>query len=265
MTARPSANRPTGKTTLRTMVVMPALNAESTLERTVADIPPGTADEILLVDDASSDRTVDIATRLGLTVIRHDRTRGYGANQKTCYREALARGADIVLMIHPDYQYDSRLAPHFVRFIRDGYFDVMLGSRIRTRAEALACGMPVYRYVANRFLTIVENLMMGTNLSECHTGYRAYHRRVLETIPWHRNSDDFLFDTQFLMQAVYFGFQIAELPVPVRYGPDASSTSFAAGLRYGLGTLLEACRFVLNRAGVINSANFRRSTPPSRT
>lgn len=265
MTARAPAERPAPGATSRALVVMPALNAEATLEKTVADIPPGTADEILLVDDASTDRTVEIATRLGLTVIRHDRTRGYGANQKTCYREALARGADIVLMIHPDYQYDSRLAPHFVRFIRDGYFDVMLGSRIRTRAEALACGMPVYKYVANRFLTIVENLMMGTNLSECHTGYRAYHRRVLETVPWENNSDDFLFDTQLLMQSVYFGFQIAELPVPVRYGPDASSTSFSAGVRYGLGTLVEACRFVLNRMGVMNSSNFRRTDLPDAT
>lgn len=237
----------------KVIVVMPALNAETTVEKTVADIPPGVFDEIVLVDDGSTDRTVEIAQGLGLVVIRHDRTMGYGANQKTCYRAALDRGADIVIMIHPDYQYDSRLASHFVRFIADDYFDVMLGSRIRSRSEALACGMPTYKYVSNRFLTFVENLLTGSNLSEWHTGYRAYHRRVLERIPWQRNSDDFVFDTQFLMQAVFHGFRIAELPVPVRYGSDASSINFRRSLSYGLLTVWEAFRHFANRRGLIQS------------
>jgi glycosyltransferase involved in cell wall biosynthesis len=234
----------------KVIVVMPAYNAETTVEATVRDIPPGVADDILLVDDCSRDRTVEIAERLGLMVRRHERNTGYGGNQKTCYREALARGADIVIMIHPDYQYDSRLAGHFVQFIADGYFDVMLGSRIRTRGESLAGGMPVWKYVANRFLTVLENLLLGQNLSEYHTGYRAYSRRVLETIPWENNSDDFAFDAQFLVQAIHFGFTIAELPVPVRYMPEASSIDFRRSVRYGWENLRVIAQYWLHRLGV---------------
>ncbi|MBZ0272928.1 glycosyltransferase family 2 protein [bacterium] len=229
---------------------MPAYNAAATLARTVSDIPPGTADEIILVDDASSDDTVKIARELGLTVIVHEKNVGYGGNQKTCYRAALDAGADVVIMIHPDYQYDSALAPHMIRFVADGYFDIMLGSRIRTRREALEGGMPVYKYVSNRFLTIAENVALGQNLGEYHTGYRCYSRKVLETIDWLNNSDDFVFDTQFLVQAVHHGFRIAEIPVPVRYMAEASSINFRRSMRYGLETLWTLARYFAHRWGL---------------
>ena len=240
----------------KVIVVMPAYNAATTVEKTVADIPAGLADEIILVDDCSQDDTVRIARDLGLVVIQHEKNVGYGGNQKTCYREALARGADVIIMIHPDYQYDSRLAGHMSAFIADGYFDIMLGSRIRTRAEALAGGMPVYKYLFNRFLTITENVLLGQNLSEYHTGYRAYGRRVLETIPWQRNSDDFAFDAQFLAQAIAFDFRIAEIPVPVRYMPEASSINFKRSVEYGLSNLGVILSFWLHRLGIRKSPLF---------
>ena len=245
------------------IVVMPALNAEKTVEMTVSAIPEGCVDEIILVDDHSSDRTVEIAKDLGLIVLEHERTMGYGANQKTCYKAALERGADVVIMIHPDYQYDSALAPHLLRFIDDGYFDIMLGSRIRTRAEALAGGMPVYKYLSNRVLTITENILMGQNLSEYHTGYRAYSRKVLETLPWQNNSDDFVFDTQFLVQSIYFGFTIAEIPVPIRYMEEASSINFKRSLEYGLLTLVQVGKFVLQKWGLAHYPMFERQLPPA--
>lgn len=238
----------------KTIVVMPALNAAVTLERTIADLPPGLADEIILVDDASRDQTVSIARRLGLHVIEHEKTRGYGANQKTCYRTALERGADVVVMIHPDYQYDSRIAPHLVRFITEGYFDLMLGSRIRTRAEAMAGGMPVYKYLANRVLTATENILLGQNLSEYHTGYRAYSREVLTVIPWENNADGFVFDTQMLLQAIYFDFKIGEVPVPVRYMEEASSIGFVRSTEYGVRTLVEVLKYHLQKRGVARYA-----------
>jgi glycosyltransferase involved in cell wall biosynthesis len=247
----------------KTIAVMPALNAETTLEQTVADIPDGAVDEIILVDDASSDRTVELAQSLGLTVFRHERTCGYGANQKTCYRQALERGADVILMIHPDYQYDSSLAPYMINFIQDNRFDIMLGSRIRTRAESLAGGMPPYKYFSNRFLTIVENVLMGQNLSEYHTGYRAYSRRVLETIPWETNSDDFVFDTQFLVQSIHFGFKIAEIPVPVRYMQEASSINFSRSMTYGLLTLVQVLKFVAQNWGLAQYRMFQPKLPPN--
>lgn len=240
----------------KVIVVMPAYNAESTVERTVADIPAGLADEIIVVDDCSSDRTVEVSRELGLTIVEHETNLGYGGNQKTCYREALARGADIVIMIHPDYQYDSRLAPHLIRFIADDYFDIMLGSRIRTRREALAGGMPVWKYLANRFLTITENILLGQNLSEYHTGYRAYSRKVLETIPWQKNSDDFAFDAQFLVQAIYFGFKIAEIPVPVRYMAEASSINWLRSTQYGLENLKAVFQCLLQRSGLVSNDLF---------
>ena len=200
----------------RVMVVMPAFNAASTLERTVADIPPGSVDDILLVDDGSRDNTVEIARRLGIRVIEHAANRGYGANQKTCYTAALETDAAIIVMIHPDYQYDSRVIPHLVGLIELGICDVVLGSRIRTRHEALAGGMPFWKYLANRCLTVFENVALGQNLGDFHSGLRAYRREVLATLPFCRNSDDFVFDTQLLAQSIHFGYRLGDVPVPVR-------------------------------------------------
>jgi glycosyltransferase involved in cell wall biosynthesis len=221
----------------KVIAVMPAYNAEATLERTIADIPPGSVDEVILVDDCSRDGTVALARKLGLTVYQHAQNRGYGGNQKTCYQHALERGADYVVMIHPDYQYDSRVIPAAVEFLRLGICDMVLGSRIRTRREALAGGMPVYKYICNRALTLTENIALGQNLGDFHSGFRAYSRQVLEAIPYHNNSDDFVFDSQFLAQAVYFGFKLGDIPVPVRYFQEASSINFRRSTIYGLATL----------------------------
>src|SRR3984957_17989741 len=210
----------------RVIAVMPAYNAERTLAATVADIPIGSVDEIILVDDGSTDRTVEVARAMGMYVIVHPRNRGYGGNQKTCYRAALDRGADIVVMSHPDYQYDSRVLAHAVGFLQLHICDVVLGSRIRSRAEAMQGGMPVYKYLANRFLTFLENCALGQNLGDFHSGFRVYSRAVLERIPFERNSDDFVFDTQFLVQAVHFGFRLGDAPGPVRYFDEASSINF---------------------------------------
>lgn len=241
---------------MKVMVVMPAFNAAATLERTVRDIPRDVVDEIVVVDDASADDTVEIARGLGVSVLVHRRNMGYGRNQKTCYREALRRGGDVVVMVHPDYQYDARLVPYLVSFIRDGYYDVMLGSRIRTRREVLEGGMPLYKYLGNRFLTIVENVCLGQNLSEFHTGLRAYSRRVLETIPWERNSDGFVFDTQFLVQAVAFGFRIGEFPVPVRYSAESSSIGWKESVAYGCRTLATVGAYFLHRWRIRESGLF---------
>ncbi len=241
---------------MKVIAVMPAYNAARTLEPTVRDIPGGTIDEIILVDDASTDNTVEVAQKLGLTIIRHETNRGYGANQKTCYRLALERGADIVIMIHPDYQYDSRLTPYLIGFLKEGFLDVMLGSRIRTRKEALSGGMPLYKYLANRTLTFIENILLGMNLSEWHTGFRAYTRKVLETIPWHDNSDDFVFDSQVLVQCVSFGFRIGEIPIPVRYHDTSSSINFRRSMKYGILTIVTALRFVLHRSHIVRSRMF---------
>ena len=250
------------RTSPKIVAIMPAYNAARTLEPTVRDIPPGVVDEIILVDDVSTDDTVAIAQGLGLTVVQHDSNRGYGANQKTCYRLALERGADIVIMIHPDYQYDSKLTPYLVGFIHDGYFDVMLGSRIRTRKEALAGGMPIYKYFANRFLTFIENVCTGMNLSEWHTGYRAFTRQVLETVPWEKNSDDFVFDSQMLVQCVACGFRIGEIPVPVRYHEASSSINARRSIMYGIHTLQTVGVFLLHRFKLIRSPMFKKVFPP---
>lgn len=231
--------------TEKVIVVLPAYNAVKTLAKTVADIPKELVDEIILVDDASSDETTRLAKSLGLTVITHEMNGGYGANQKTCYRVALERGADIVVMLHPDYQYDPKLIKHFISLIQDDYFDIVLGSRIRSRREALAGGMPVYKYYANRFLSLAENLATGYNLSEWHSGYRAYTREALEHIDFMRNSDDFVFDSQILFQAVEKKYRIGEIPVPVRYFPEASSINFSRSMKYGLQTLGLAIRYWL--------------------
>lgn len=240
----------------RTVAVMPAYNAARTLERTIADIPPGSVDRVILVDDCSRDNTVEVAERLGLTVVRHKRNLGYGGNQKTCYAHALDAGADYVVMIHPDYQYDSRLIPVAVEIIRLGICDVVLGSRIRTRAEALAGGMPKWKYFANRCLTFGENIALGQNLGDFHSGFRAYHRSVLETIPYSRNSNDFVFDSQFLAQAVHFGFKVGDIPVPVRYFDEASSINFRRSITYGLRTLQVLWLFWAHRCGIWRSPLF---------
>jgi glycosyltransferase involved in cell wall biosynthesis len=243
----------------RVVVVMPAYNAEATLERTFRDLPAELVAEVILVDDRSSDRTVEMARRLGITTIAHERNTGYGGNQKTCYAEALRRGADVVVMVHPDYQYDARMVGPMVAILRNGICDVVLGSRIRTRREALQSGMPPWKYVANRGLTFVENLVLGQNVGDFHTGMRAYTREVLETIPFEGNSDDFVFDTQFLVQAVHFGFRIGDVPVPCRYFKEASSINFQRSVRYGFGTLAALGGFVLQRLGLLRSKAYRRS------
>jgi glycosyltransferase involved in cell wall biosynthesis len=240
----------------RILAVMPAYNAEKTLASTLADMPAGCVDEVILVDDGSKDRTVEVAREMGLTVIVHPENRGYGGNQKTCYREALARGADIVVMIHPDYQYDSRVIPHAVGFIELGICDVVLGSRIRSRSEALQGGMPVYKYLSNRFLTTVENFALGQNLGDFHSGFRVYRREVLERIPFEKNSDDFVFDTQFLVQAVRMGFRLGDIPVPVRYFAEASSINFHRSWTYGWSTLGVVGRYWLDRLGIRRSPLF---------
>lgn len=228
------------------IVVLPAYNAAATLEKTVADLPE-IVDEIILVDDKSSDATASLARRLGLFVFERDQNGGYGANQKNCYRLALDHGADIIVMIHPDYQYDPKLVQYFAAFIADDYFDVMLGTRIRSRREALQGGMPLYKYLANRALTTLENLISGRNLSEWHTGMRGYKREVLATIDWARNSDSFVFDSQVLFQIVAHRYRIGEIPVPVRYFKEASSINFWRSLKYGLGTVKTALRYLFKR------------------
>jgi glycosyltransferase involved in cell wall biosynthesis len=246
----------------RTVAVMPAYNAATTLRQTVADIPSGAVDEVILVDDGSRDETVAIARELGLSVYVHEANLGYGGNQKTCYRKAIDAGADYIVMIHPDYQYDSRVIPLAVGILRLGICDVVLGSRIRTRREALSGGMPLYKYIANRLLTITENIALGQNLADFHSGFRAYTRRVLETIPFERNSNDFVFDSQFLAQAVSFGFKLGDIPVPVRYFPEASSINFTRSLRYGLATLGVLARYGLHHCRVYRSPLFTSRDPP---
>jgi glycosyltransferase involved in cell wall biosynthesis len=231
------------------MVVLPAYNAASTLERTIAEIPGEVVDDVLLVDDASRDTTVEVARRLGLAHVVHPSNRGYGGNQKTCYTEALRRGADIIVMLHPDYQYTPRLIGAMAWLVASDEFDVVLGSRILGRG-ALAGGMPLYKYVANRFLTAVENMLLGVKLSEFHTGYRAFRRQVLETLPLEENSDDFVFDNQILAQAVGFGYRIGEISCPTNYFPEASTINFRRSVIYGLGVLGTALAYRLHVWGV---------------
>ena len=236
--------------TPRVIAVMPAYNAASTLVKTLNDIPEGSVQEVILVDDCSTDNTVELARSLGLTVIEHEKNRGYGGNQKTCYAEALLREADVIVMIHPDYQYDSRVIPLASQLIHLGICDCILGSRIRSRAEALDGGMPRYKYIANRLLTTFENVMMGQNLGDYHSGFRAYSRKVLETIPFERNSEDFVFDSQFLVQVVHFGFKLGDIPVPVRYFKEASSINFSRSTKYGLQTLVAVANYWTAKLGL---------------
>lgn len=241
---------PADRSDAKVIVVMPARQAAATLEQTFAAIPHDAVDEVILVDDHSSDDTVRLARQLPLHVVWHPHQVGYGGNQKTCYMEALQRGADVVVMLHPDGQYESELVPSMVQPILDGEADLVLGSRLLLPGAALAAGMPRWKYVANRFLTVTENRIMGTKLSEAHTGYRAYSRRLLLTVPFLRNSSDFTFDSELLMQASHFGFTIKEIPARCRYYEDASSVSFDTGVVYGLKTLWVGLRLLLHRRGL---------------
>jgi glycosyltransferase involved in cell wall biosynthesis len=243
----------------KVVLVMPAYNAAETLRQTWSEIPAGHVDEHILVDDASRDDTVAIARALGIRVLEHAKNRGYGGNQKTCYREALARGADIVIMLHPDYQYDPRLVPMMILPLQLGILDVMLGSRVRTRQECLESGMPLYKYLGNRLLSFIENICLGQNMGEFHSGFRAYRREVLETIPFDRFSDDFVFDSQFLVSAIDAGFRLGEIPVPVRYMPEASSIGFQRSVRYGLGTLGAVAQYLIKRLGFPPASIFATS------
>lgn len=239
----------------RVIVVLPAYNAGRTLERTIAEIPPGIVDDLLLVDDASGDDTVAVAERLALPYVVHPVNRGYGGNQKTCYAEALARGADIVIMLHPDYQYSPKLIGAMAWLAASDEFDVVLGSRILGRG-AREGGMPRYKYFFNRVLTAVENIFLGLKLSEYHTGYRTFTRQVLETLPLAECSDDFVFDNQILAQAAMFNFRIGEISCPTRYFAEASSIGFSRSVVYGLGVLRTALRYRLHRAGVTRDILF---------
>lgn len=246
------------------VVIMPAYNAEQTLLKTYEEIPLDIVDKVILTDDFSSDRTVEIARRLDLTLLVHDENRGYGGNQKTCYRAALEAGADIIVMIHPDYQYTPKLIPAMAHLVACGEYDAVLGSRILTKG-ALAGGMPLYKYIANRLLTVVQNLLLRHKLSEYHTGYRAFRREVLEQLPLVENSDDFLFDNQILAQVIFFGYRIGEISCPARYEPESSSPNFHRSLIYGLGVLWTSLQFVLQRLGLacfaIFDPNGRRLAP----
>jgi glycosyltransferase involved in cell wall biosynthesis len=230
----------------RVAVILPAYNAALTLERTIAEIDRAIVDDVILTDDASRDDTVARARALGLHVLVHERNRGYGGNQKTCYAEALARGADIVVMLHPDYQYSPKLVPAMASMIASGHYDAVLGSRILGRG-ALAGGMPLYKYAANRVLTLLENLALGIKLSEYHSGYRAWSARVLRALPLERCSDDFVFDNEMLAMAVYAGFTLGEISCPTRYFAEASSINFRRSVTYGFGVLETALRFRLAR------------------
>lgn len=229
----------------RVVLVMPSYNAEKTLEKTFREIDQSIVDEVILVDDSSDDATAALARTLGLKTIVHDRNKGYGANQKTCYNAALAAGADIIIMLHADYQYTPKLVPAMTHLVASGLYDVVLGSRI-LGLGAIAGGMPRYKYWANRALTFVENILTGQKLSEYHTGYRAYSRKVLETIRFAQNSDDFIFDNEFLVQAHALGFRIGEVSCPARYFPEASSINFTRSCIYGLGVLRVAFQYRLN-------------------
>jgi glycosyltransferase involved in cell wall biosynthesis len=226
----------------RIVVVLPAYNAARTLKATIAEVPPGFVDEFILVDDASQDETESLSRELGLTTIRHEKNRGYGGNQKTCYTAALKSGADVIVMLHPDYQYSPRLVPALAWLVASGEYQVALGSRI-LGGTALRGGMPIYKYISNRALTFLQNLATGAKLSEYHTGFRAFSRASLEAVSWQDNSDDFVFDNQILSQLLAEGFRIGEISCPTRYFDEASSIGFSRSVRYGLGVVAEAIRF----------------------
>jgi glycosyltransferase involved in cell wall biosynthesis len=236
-------------------VVLPAYNAARTLKRTYDEIPKQIVDDVILTDDASQDETIGISISLGIHTLVHEANLGYGSNQKTCYAAALARGADIVVMLHPDYQYSPRLVPAMASMIASGEYEVVLGSRILGQG-ALSGGMPLYKYVGNRVLTFLENVLLGRKLSEYHTGYRAWSRRALETLPLERCSNDYVFDNQVLAQAVHRGLRIGEISCPTRYFPEASSINFRRSVIYGFGVLATACAYRLHRLGLRESRLF---------
>ena len=240
---------------------MPAYNAEKTLRQTYSELPLEYVDEVVLVDDASSDNTARVAKELGIKTIIHPVNGGYGANQKTCYRTALELGAEIVVMVHPDYQYSPRLVTAIASMITSGHYDVVLGSRI-LGGGALVGGMPYYKYVSNRILTAFENLILGVKLSEYHTGYRAFNRKVLETLPLNANSDDFVFDNEMLAQAVAFGFRIGEISCPAKYFPEGSSISFWPSVKYGIGVLVTAIKYLLHTNNIMSFRIFEREKCP---
>ena len=242
----------------RIIVVMPAYNAEKTLEQTVADVPLAYVDEIVLTDDGSHDETVALSRRLGLRTVVHADNRGYGGNQKTCYGEALRLGADIVVMVHPDYQYSPKLVLSLAGLVASGHFDVALGSRIIS-GGTIDGGMPRYKYVANRILTLIQNICLGAKLSEYHTGFRAFSAEVLRTLPLEENSDDFVFDNEMLAQVLHFGFRIGEISCPTRYQKDASSINFPRSVQYGLGVLAVTAKFLTHRWGLAQLAIFSRT------
>ena len=242
----------------RVIAVLPAYNAARTLRQTVEEIDRETVDEVVLVDDASSDETVELSRDLGLSTVVHERNLGYGGNQKTCYREALRRGADVVVMLHPDYQYTPKLLPAMASLVAIGQYDVVLGSRILTEGHVNS-GMPRYKYVANRVLTLAQNLVLGAKLSEYHTGYRAFSRQVLESLPLEENSNDFVFDNQMLCQVIYFGYRLGEVSCPAKYFEEASSIGFRRSVVYGLGVLETTLLYRLNRFGLAGSPLFSES------
>ena len=238
---------------------MPAYNAERTLERALREIPDGAADEVIVVEDASGDDTVKLAARLGLPTIAHPRNLGYGASQKTAYTEALERGADIVVMLHADAQYDATVIPEMVALLEDGAADIVLGSRMKVPGDARRGGMPISKFIVNRALTMLQNRIFGTNLTDMHTGYRAYTRGFLEKIPWRGNADGFIFDSQILAQAAALGMKFAETPVKSRYFAEASSIGFVKGAAYTAGTLLIVLKFLLRRWGLVKFKMFEEN------
>ncbi len=241
---------------MKVIIVLPAYNAEKTIKDTVLSIPKNCYDKLILCDDGSTDKTVDEAKKLGIEVLQHTKNLGYGANQKTLYAKALEYQADIVIMLHPDYQYDPRIIPYMIGFIKENICDVVLGNRIRTRKEALFNGMPLWKYLLNRISSMFENIIFGQNLAEWHSGLRAYSRKVLETIPWENNSNDFVFDQQMLIQCVFYGFRIGDVPVVSKYFKYSSSINFYQSIKYGIGTFVTIIKYFLTKAGIIKSKLF---------
>ena len=236
---------------------MPAYYAEKTIEKTFHDIPHRLISEIILVDDASKDQTVHKAQKLSIKTFVHTQNVGYGGNQKTCYWEALKRDPDVVVMLHPDYQYDGSLTPQLIQPIIDGKYDIMIGSRIRSRTETLQGGMPLIKYIGNRIITFIENIFLGLNLSEHLSGFRAYSKEVLTTVPYHRFSNDFVFDQQFIISAVSYGFRIGEIPVPVRYFKEASSIRGLRGIKYVIETFITLILYLLHSSKIISVKLFK--------
>ncbi|MBF0567611.1 MAG: glycosyltransferase family 2 protein [Nitrospirae bacterium] len=239
-------------------VVMPAYNAGKTLEMTYGEVPHEYVDEVIVVDDASRDDTTAVARGLGLRTIVHEKNKGYGGNQKTCYQTALQGGADIVVMLHPDYQYSPRLVTAIASMIVSGHYDLVLGSRI-LGGTAIKGGMPIYKYISNRFLTMFENWLLGVKLSEYHTGFRAFSRQLLETIPFENNSDDFIFDNEIIVQALHFGFKIGEISCPTKYFDEASSINFSRSVKYGLGVIAASLKYAIQKHGITRYQIFDNS------